>query len=423
MGVVSWGKQVAGGSGLSATMTFLFTDIEGSTDLLTRLGDAYAELLTNHHQIIRASLVAHGGDEIDTAGDGFFAVFSSPRESLAAAIEMQRSLAAHSWPGEERVRVRMGVHTGEATKEEAVGLVGLDVHRAARIAAVGHGGQTLVSASTAAIARGSLPVGAQLRDLGRHRLKDLGEPEQIFQLEVADLPTDFGPLRSLDNPELPNNLPSLLSEFVGRTGEIENVRHLVRSSRLVTLAGAGGCGKTRLALQVAADLLDGTGGGVWLVDFSPVSNAEQVPDTVISTLGLRASGGPLLESIVHILRDQTILLVFDNCEHVVDACAKLADAIGRACPNVHLLATSLEPLGIDGEHVYRVPSLSLPKERPDGTVDLSTSDAAQLFLMRARERDATLALDDRSASLVAQLCRSLDGIPVALELAAARLTS
>jgi predicted ATPase len=318
----------------------------------------------------------------------------------------------------------MGVHTGEAAKEEAVGLVGLDVHRAARIAAVGYGGQTLVSASTAAIARGSLPDGARFRDLGRHRLKDLGEPEQIFQLEVSDLPMDFGPLRSLDNPELPNNLPSLLSEFVGRAGELANVRNLVRSSRLVTLAGAGGCGKTRLALQVAADLLDGSGGGVWLVDFAPVSNADQVLDTVVSTLGLRtAAGGPFLESIVHILRDQTVLLVLDNCEHVIDACAKLADAIGRACPNVHLLATSLEPLGIDGEHVYRVPSLSLPTEQPDGAVDLSGSDAAQLFLMRAGERDATLALDDRSASLVAQLCRRLDGIPLALELAAARLSS
>ena len=373
------------------TLTFLFTDIEGSTELLRRLGDAYARLLSEHHEIIRASLVAHGGDEIDTAGDGFFAVFSSPRESLAAATQMQRSLAAHSWPGEERVRVRIGVHTGEAAKEEAVGLVGLDVHRAARIAAVGHGGQTLVSASTAAIARGSLPDGARLRDLGRHRLKDLGEPEQIFQLEVSDLPIDFGPLRSLDNPELPNNLPSLLSEFVGRVGELENVRNLVRSSRLVTLAGAGGCGKTRLALQVAADLLDGSGGGVWLVDFSPVSNADQVPDTLVSTLGLRTpAGGPLLESIVHILREQTILLVLDNCEHVIDACAKLADVIGRACPNVHLLATSLEPLGINGEHVYRVPSLSLPTEQPDGAVDLSGSDAAQLFLMRAGERDATI---------------------------------
>jgi predicted ATPase/class 3 adenylate cyclase len=405
------------------TLTFLFTDIEGSTAMLTRLGDAYGGLLAEHHEIIRGGLAANDGHEIDTTGDGFFAVFSSPRGSLVAAIEMQRSLAAHAWPNGEHVRVRMGIHTGEAARE-AIGPVGIDVHRAARITAVGHGEQVLVSASTAAIAQGSLPEGARLRDLGRHRLKDLGEPEQLFQLEVSDLPNEFPPLRSLDNPNLPNNLPSFLSEFVGRADELTAVRDLVRSSRLVTLAGSGGCGKTRLALQVAADLLDGSSGGVWFVDLAPLSDEDEVPSAVVSTLGLQvASGRPLLESIVEILRDQTVLLVLDNCEHVIGACAKLADAVGRACPHVHLLATSLEPLDIDGEHVYRVPSLSLPKEQPDGSEDLSSSDAAQLFLMRAHERDPTFTLDAHSSPLVAQVCRRLDGIPLALELAAARLSS
>ena len=392
--------------------------------MLRRLGqDNYVSVLASHHSIIRSGLASHDGTEVSTQGDGFFAVFSSASAGVSAAIETQRALSSHDWPAGERVRVRMGVHSGEVA-ETTTGLVGLEVHRAARVAAVAHGGQILCSAAAAALVRESLPSGASLRDLGLHRLKDLGLPEQIFQVESDGLEFDFAPLRSLDNPELPNNLPGSLSEFVGRADELVTVRDLVESSRLVTLTGSGGSGKTRLALQVAADLLDGSGEGVWFIDFSPLTNADDVLDAVVSTLGLRvASGRPLLESIVDILRDQTMLLVFDNCEHVVDACAKLADAIGRACPKVHLLATSLEPLGIDGEHVYRVPSLSLPKEQPDGTVDLERSDAVQLFLMRAREHDPTFELDDRSALLVAQLCRRLDGIPLALELAAARLSS
>jgi class 3 adenylate cyclase len=257
---------------------FLFTDIEGSTALLQRVGgDVYARVLSDHHGLIRSALAGHGGREVDTAGDGFFAVFSSPQACVAAALEMQQALESHAWPGGEHVRVRMGVHAGEAERT-ATGLVGLDVHRAARIAAVAHGGQVLVSAT--ALAVGVLPPGAGLRDLGSHRLKDLGRPEQIFQLCAAGLQAEFAPLRSLGNPTLRNNLPTQLATFIGRNREIGEVRALAESARLVTLTGAGGAGKTRLSLQVAAELLDGSGDGVWLVELAAVTGRRDNPRPV-----------------------------------------------------------------------------------------------------------------------------------------------
>ena len=227
------------------TFTFLFTDIEDSTALLRRLGEGlYAQVLADHHSLIRSGLAAHDGREVDTQGDAFFAVFSSPTACVAAVMQMQRALAANAWPGGEHIRVRMGVHTGEAERT-AAGLVGLDVHRAARVAAAGYGGQVLVSETAAALVRDALPADAALADLGVHRLKDLGRPQRIFQLQAAGLQAGFPPLRSLGNPALPNNLPAQLATFVGREKELSEVRALVESSRLVTLTGAGGCGKTR----------------------------------------------------------------------------------------------------------------------------------------------------------------------------------
>jgi class 3 adenylate cyclase len=222
------------------TLTFLFTDIEGSTALLRRLGDGvYAQVLADHHLLIRSGLAAHGGEEVDTQGDAFFAVFSSPKACVAAVVEVQQTLEAHRWPAGERVRVRMGVHTGEAAKT-AAGLVGLDVHRAARVAAVAYGGQVLLSETAAALVRDSLPPGAALREMGAHRLKDLGRPEQIFQLDAAGLQVGFPPLRSLGNPALQNNLPAQLARFIGRDRELSELRALVRSCRLVTLTGLAG---------------------------------------------------------------------------------------------------------------------------------------------------------------------------------------
>lgn len=400
---------------VTATFTFLFTDIEGSTEKITRLGDAYVEILDDHNRIIRAALARNEGHEINTAGDGFFAAFDSPRNGVSAAIEMQRELASHSWFDDEPVRVRMGLHTGEAATGPS-GLVGLDVHKAARLAAVGHGGQVLVSDATAVLVRDRLGDGVSLRNLGSHRLKDLGQPEEIFQLEATGLEDDFPPIRTLDNPLLLHNLPVQLTSFVGRSRELEELGELVRSSRLVTLTGAGGCGKTRLVLQAAAGLLDGSGQGVWFVDLAPLSHQELVAETVAGVLSVRTGSASVLETLQDALANRRLLLLLDNCEHVVDACAKLADRLLRSCPGVHILATSREPLGIDGELVYRVPSLLVDGASAD-------SDAVQLFAERAKTHSPSFALDETSLPVVASICRHLDGIPLALELAAARLRS
>jgi len=402
------------------TLTFLFTDIEGSTALLVRLGDGYAQVLADHHRLIRASLAAHGGEEVDTQGDAFFAVFSSPSSCIATAIEMQRGFLSHSWPAGEQVLVRMGVHSGEASRTET-GLVGLSVHRAARVAAVGHGGQTLVSAATAALLGDSMPVGASLKDLGLHRLKDLGPPGQIFQLEADGLSTAFPPLRSLDNPKLLNNLPVQVSSFIGREAELSEVGRLITASRLVTLTGSGGAGKTRLALQLAAGLLDGSGDGVWFVDLAPLQDPELVAVTVANVLGIPVDEGrPAADTLIDAVGRHSLLVLLDNCEHVIDACAKLADALLRSCPNVVLLATSREPLGIAGEYVHRVPSLDTPAE-DDTTESIGNCEAVRLFTDRAAQHGVTLAWDKRTTPVAGRICRRLDGIPLAIELAAARL--
>ncbi len=406
------------------TYTFLFSDVDGSTALLRRLGpDACEQVLADHHELIQSALAAHGGRESNTLGDGFFAAFSSPQACVVAALQMQEALGSHAWPGGEQVRVRMGIHTGEASRT-ATGLVGLDVHRAARVAAVAHGGQVLMSETAAVLVRDSLPPGAALTDLGVHRLKDLGRPEHIFQLHAAGSRAEFPPLRSLGSAALPNNLPAQLATFIGRGRELAEVRALVESSRLVTLTGAGGCGKTRLGLQVAAELLDGSGDGVWLVELAAITDQDAVAPAIAGALGIAGQPGrPAAETLLDALAPQDILIVLDNCEHLIDACAKIADAIVRRCPRAHLLATSREPLGVGGEAIYRVPSLSLPGPGEPGPVSAESSDAVALFVDRARTQGVSLAADGQTAALVVSICRRLDGMPLAIELAAARLRS
>jgi predicted ATPase/class 3 adenylate cyclase len=405
------------------TFTFLFTDVESSTIMLRRLGeDVYGQVLAGHHSVIRSALAAHAGREVDTQGDAFFAVFSSPRACLAAVLEMQQAMESRAWPADEHVRVRMGVHCGEAAQTPA-GLVGLDVHRAARIAAVANGGQVLVSETAAALVRDVLPPGAVLHDLGLHRLKDLGRPEQIFQLCGSGLQAEFPPLRSLDNPALLNNLPAQPATFIGRERELSQVRALVESARLVTLTGAGGAGKTRLGLQVAADLLDGSGDGVWLVRLAAVTDEDGVAGAIAETLQIATPPDrPAVDTLTDALAPQDILIVLDNCEHLIGACAKVAEAILQRCPKVHLIATSREPLSIAGETIYRVPSLSLPGPGdPDAAA--GSCDAVALFADRARAQGVSLALDEMTVLLVASICRRLDGMPLAIELAAARVRS
>jgi predicted ATPase/class 3 adenylate cyclase len=404
------------------TLTFLFTDIEGSTLLLRQVGqDAYARVLADHHRLIRAGIAAHGGREIATEGDGFFVVFASASDGVAAVVEMQVGLGEHEWPAGEQIRVRMGLHCGEAM-ETQTGLVGFDVHRASRVAGVAHGGQVVLSETAAALVRNVLGGGTSLRDLGPHRLKDLGHPERLFQLQAPGLESEFPRLRSLDHPELANNLPARSATFIGRDRELAEVRGLVESSRLVTLTGAGGAGKTRLAWQVAAELLDGSGDGVWLVELAAVSDQAAVAAAIIDALGIAAQPGQsALGTLVDALASQETLIVLDNCEHLIDACADVVSAVLRSCHRVHVIATSREPVGVEGEAIYRVPSLSLPDL--EDVASPERSDAVALFLERVRAQGVDLVLDEASGPLVASVCRRLDGMPLAIELAAARLRS
>jgi len=406
------------------TLTFLATDIEGSTALLRRLGDdAYSRVLAEHHEIVRTSFEAHGGREEGTQGDSFFVVFSSTSSCIAAAIDMQRRLGEQVLPGGEKLLVRMGIHTGEASNT-VTGLVGYEVHRTARIATVAHGGQILLSSAASSLVINSLPEGVSLRPLGSHRLKDLGQPEEISQVVVAGLASEFPGLKSLDNVSMANNLPTSLSPFVGRIQEINEIAELIRSSRLVTLTGSGGSGKTRLALQVAAELLDGSAEGVWFVALDTIGDPEMVPTAVHDALKLsKENSFPSNELLADILKEQDILIVLDNCEHVVGAVAKLADLIGRNCPKVRLMATSREPLGVNGEVVYRVRSLSLPEDDVESVEDLEGYDAIDLLVARAKSYDRSFSTDDANAPVLASICRRLDGIPLAIELAASRLTS
>src|SRR3984885_2311785 len=414
----------AGAPAPSGTVTLLFTDIEGSTKLWEADSQLMAGALRQHDQILRSAIQDADGYVFKTVGDAFCAAFGTPQQALEAVLTAQHALGAETWPTRRPIRVRMGLHTGSC-EERDNDYFGPVVNRAARLEAVAHGGQVLFSGATAELLSESLPEGVTLRDLGLQRLKDLGRAEHVYQLEARFLQPSFPPLASLDNPELPNNLPGQLSAFVGREPELSQVRSLAGSSRLVTLTGAGGCGKTRLALQVAAELLDTARDGVWFVGLAHLTEAEAIPEAIAAVLGLADQRGqrPLLESLIDALREQDTLILLDNCEHVIDGAAKLCGQLVRECPGLRILATSREPLGIDGEHVYRVPSLSLPRPEADAADEVGASDAVQLFVERAQAHGPGFVLDDASAPLVASVCRRLDGIPLALELAAARLSS
>jgi predicted ATPase/class 3 adenylate cyclase len=405
----------------SGTVTLLFTDIEGSTRLWESEPDAMAIALRRHDAIVRTAIEDAGGYVFKTVGDAFCAAFETAQLAADAVVGAQRGLTAEEWSTSRPIRVRMGLHTGVCEERDG-DYFGPVVNRTARLEAVAHGGQILVSGITAELLSDALPAGLSLRDLGLHRLKDLGRPEQVFQLEASFLPAAFPSLASLDNPELPNNLPSVLSAFVGREKELADVRELIASARLVTLTGAGGSGKTRLALQAAAEQIGIAADGVWFADLAPLTEDDQVAGAVAAVLGLPDHGSHA-DAVTDALAGQDALILLDNCEHLIDAAAKLSDQMIQHCPRLRLLATSREPLGIDGERVYRVPSLTLPGSNAASADDLAGSDAVRLLVARARVHDPRFALDDTTAPLVATVCRRLDGIPLALELAAARLSS
>jgi len=406
----------------TGTVTFLFTDIEGSTRLLRQLGDRYATLLADHHRLLRAAFQEQAGVEVETLGDGLYYAFPGAKAALVAALAAQHAVHGHAWPEGVSVRVRMGLHTGEPLTT-GVRYVGMDVHRAARISAAGHGGQILLSHTTRDLVSEELPPDVHLLDLGEHRLKDLAHPRRLFQVVVSDLPGDFPPLRSLDT--LPNNLPRQLSSFVGRVHEMREVRTMVTETPLLTLTGPGGVGKTRLAIQVAAELLEAFEDGLWLVELASLSDPDLVLQTVASTLRVtEQQGRGLVDALVEYLRPRRLLIVLDDCEHVLASSARVADLLLRGCPSLRILATSREALGIGGEILYPVPSLSLPDPRRLPQTDqLNQYEAVRLFTERARAVQPAFTLNDRNALSVVQICQRLDGIPLAVELAAARAKS
>ena len=405
----------------SGTVTFLFSDIETSTRLLQHLGDRYAEVLATYRRLLREAFQAWEGYEIDTAGDGFFVAFQRATHAVAAAVTAQHAIADHSWPAGALVRVRMGLHTGEPT-HAASGYVGLDVHRAARICTAGHGGQTLCSQTTHALVEYDLPADVHWRDLGTHRLKDLQRPEHLYQLIIPDLPSDFPPLRSLDRRA--HNLPVQPTPLIGREQISVTACGLLRRAdvRLLTLTGPGGTGKTRLGLHVAADVLEDFEYGIYFVPLAAIRDPTLVASSIARILGIQEKAGQvLLDSLQESLQDKQMLLVLDNFEQVV-AAAPLVAQLLAACPHLKCLVTSRVALRLSGEHEFPVPPLDLPDLRDLPTIaTLSQYAAVNLFIQRAVAVKPDFQVHNTNAAAVAEICVRLDGLPLALELAAARI--
>lgn len=390
------------------TVTFLFTDIEGSTQLWEKFPEAMQSALAQHDSILKESIGMNGGHIIKTTGDGVHAVFEKAIDAVNATLDAQCEFITSATldASEIQIRVRMGLHTGEAEFRDG-DYYGQTLNRAARIMAVGHGGQVLLSGITADVVREHLPVDINLHDLGEHRLKDLIRPERLFQLNASGLQTVFPPLRSLNL--LPNNLPSQLTSFIGREHEIKEAGYLLSSTRLLTFIGPGGTGKTRLSLQVAAEQSSKFKDGVWLTELAPISNPANITTAIASVFELReVQNIPILTILLDYLRAKQLLLVLDNCEHLVEASAKIVDQLLHACPQLKIIASSREALGIDGETVFRVPSLL-------------EDEAARLFIERAAKAESRFRATEHNASSIAQICSRLDGIPLAIELAAARV--
>ena len=402
----------------TGTVTFLFTDIEGSTRLLYTLGDAYAKVRSEHATIIRDAIAAGGGTEVDTAGDAFFAAFPSPRGAVQAAVMAQRGLEAHEWPAGSSVRVRMGLHTGEGVLSGSE-YVGMDVHRAARVADAAHGGQVILSGATRGLVEHSLPEGASLRDLGEHRLKDILHLEHLFDLVIDGLLAEFSPPRTLDARR--NNLPAQLTSFVGREKQIAEIRQLLGRARLLTLTGPGGTGKSRLALQVAAETLGDYRDGSFFVDLSPVMDPALVPAVIAQALGVSETPGvPIIEGLRTHLRDRELLLVVDNFEQVAVAGPVLEELLTTA-PKVKALVTSRVVLSLRGEQEYAVPPLKPPDLRQQADpADLNRFEAVRLFTERALAVQPRFRLTAKNAGAVAEITVRLDGLPLAIELAATR---
>jgi predicted ATPase/class 3 adenylate cyclase len=411
----------AGRSLPTGTVSLLFTDIEGSTRLLDALGDRYADALAEHRRLLRAAFREHHGCEVDTQGDAFFYAFSRAQDAVAGAVAAQQALAAHDWPNDMPLRVRMGIHTGEPTATRE-GFIGIDVHRAARVMSAGHGGQIVLTQSTTDLVAEKLPDEVSVRDLGEHRLADLAHPQRLFQLVIPGLEAEFPPLKTLD--ARPTNLPTQLTAFVGRARELAETMTLVRRRdvRLVTVTGAGGSGKTRLAVQVGAELLDDFEDGVFFAELASITDCDLLIPTIAQTLSLREQPGePLSETLHDRLRDRQLLLVLDNFEQLLAAGPTVTELLTRAA-NVRALVTSRAPLHLSGEHEYPLPPLAVPQlDAADSRASLEANEAVQLFVERAQAVKPDFELTSENARAVAEICARLDGLPLAIELGAARV--
>jgi len=405
-----------------ATHTFLFTDLEGSTRLWEAHPDAMRAALAEHDETLTKAIAANHGRVFKHTGDGILAAFSSAVDAVAAAAEAQQRICAQPHPDVGVLKVRMAINTGEA-EPRGEDFFGPALNRAARLLAAGHGGQILVGLVTERLAGSQLADGLRLVDLGEHRIRDLARPERVYQLAGGDLPSEFPALVTLD--EIPNNLPTLATSFVGRDQELAEVEKLARGSRLVTVTGVGGAGKTRLALQVAASMITEFPGGTWLVELAAVTDPELVVSATAGALGVAEQPGhPLIDSLVEHLADSNALLVIDNCEHVISASASLVDAILTGTAGVSVIATSRELLGIGGEVAYGMRSMSLPDHAGSFSArELARYDAVRLFVERAVASRPDFHLTEENAAAVAEICIRLDGMPLALELAAVRIRS
>jgi predicted ATPase/class 3 adenylate cyclase len=429
----------------SGTITFLFTDIEGSTRLWEEQPDTMRLALARHDALLRTTIETNGGMVFKTIGDAFCAAFSRAPQALEAALSAQQSLHQMTAGGASdlELKVRMALHIGTADQRDG-DYFGQPLNRVARLLAAGHGGQVLLSRTAYDLIRDFLPSNSTLKDLGEYRLRDLTRPEQVYQLLHPDLPAEFPPLRSLDNPAMPNNLPRQVTSFVGREKELREIKEGMRSAPLLTLTGSGGCGKTRLSLQAAADVLEDYPDGVWLVELAPLTDPSLVPLTVADAVGIReALGEPITRTLLNALKERRMLLVLDNCEHLLDAAARLAETLLRSCSKLKIVVSSREALGIAGETAYRVPSLALPPlpsfssssdmggpytgttplDRELTPESLSQYEAVRLFLERAQAMKADFAITRQNAAALASVCHRLEGIPLAIELAAARIRS
>lgn len=404
----------------SGFVTLVFTDIEGSTWLLQNLGSEYDAVLHAHYGLLREVWQRRGGCEVSTEGDAFFVVFARPDNAVLAAVDAQRAMASHEWPHGAKVRVRIGMHTGEVELHDRQ-YVGLAVHQAARVAAAAHGGQVLVSRETRDAVRLG-PNEVTFMDLGVHRLKDIAAPAQLYHVKAVGLESSFPVPRTLTS--MPNNFPIAVTSFVGHQDDVERVRAALTESRLVTLVGTGGVGKTRLAIEVGRETLEEFPDGAWLVDLTGLSDPNLVPAATAEAVGVREQfGRPVVETLVDHLISRRSLIIMDNCEHLIAACAALVDRLLASDRDVKVLATSRETLNVPGEFTWRVRSLSVPSE---GEADLhaaAATESVRLFVERAQWAEHGFELGEDNLGPVVSICRRLDGVPLAIELAAARLRS